>query len=102
MNNDVTLKSIGGFRKIFLDKDLPPNLQACHLAAMASEHQELVELVRRVRHDANNPLTAALGHIQLLLDDPAVTNGEVRDSLRVVESELRRLIGILRQLNEIK
>jgi signal transduction histidine kinase len=72
------------------------------VSAMASDHQEIVELVRRVRHDANNPLTAALGHIQLLLDDPAVTNDEVRDSLRVVENELRRLIGILRQLNEIK
>ena len=24
---------------------------------------EIVELVRRVRHDANNPITAALGHV---------------------------------------
>jgi signal transduction histidine kinase len=102
VDNDVTLKTIRWFRKIFLDNHLPRNLQACHLAAMATDHNELVDLVRRVRHDANNPLTAALGHVQLLLDDPAVTNDEVRDSLRVVESELRRLTGILRQLNEIK
>jgi signal transduction histidine kinase len=64
--------------------------------------QEMVQLVRRVRHDANNPLTAALGHVQLLLDDPAITDPEVIDSLKVVESELRRLTDILRQLNEIK
>ncbi len=63
---------------------------------------EFVQLVRRVRHDANNPLTAALGHVQLLLDDPAVSDPEVVDSLKVVESELRRLTEILRQLNEIK
>jgi signal transduction histidine kinase len=63
---------------------------------------EIVQMVRRVRHDANNPLTAALGHVQLLLDDPAVTDPEVVDSLKVVESELRRLTDILRQLNEIK
>ena len=63
---------------------------------------EFLQLVRRVRHDANNPLTAALGHVQLLLDDPAVTDPEVIDSLKVVESELRRLTDILRQLNEIK
>ena len=63
---------------------------------------ELIQLVRRVRHDANNPLTAALGHVQLLLDDPAVTDPEVIDSLKIVESELRRLTDILRQLNEIK
>jgi signal transduction histidine kinase len=64
--------------------------------------QEIVQLVRRVRHDANNPLTAALGHVQLLLDDPAVTDPEVIESLKVVETELRRLTEILRQLNEVK
>ena len=63
---------------------------------------EIVQTVRRVRHDANNPLTAALGHVQLLLDDPAVTDAEVIESLKIVESELRRLTEILRQLNEIK
>ena len=65
-------------------------------------YTEFLQLVRRVRHDANNPLTAALGHVQLLLDDPAVTDPEVIDSLKVVESELRRLTDILRQLNEVK
>jgi hypothetical protein len=25
---------------------------------------EIVQLVRTVRHDANNPITAALGHVQ--------------------------------------
>lgn len=63
---------------------------------------EVVALVRRIRHDANNPITAALGHVQLLLDDPAVQDAEVIESLRVVESELRRLIGIMRELNEVK
>jgi signal transduction histidine kinase len=63
---------------------------------------EIVQLIRRVRHDANNPLTAALGHVQLLLDDAAVTDPEVIESLKIVESELRRLTDILRQLNQIK
>lgn len=67
-----------------------------------SDLEAIVDLVRRVRHDANNPLTAALGHVQLLLDDPAVIDEEVRESLRVVESELRRLTQILRRLNEVK
>lgn len=62
----------------------------------------MVELVRRVRHDANNPITAALGHVQLLLDDPAVQDPEVLESLQVVESELRRLIEILKQLNAVR
>ena len=69
---------------------------------MSTDINEIVELVRRVRHDANNPLTAALGHVQLLLDDPAIEDEEARESLRIIESELRRLTEILRKLNEIK
>lgn len=69
---------------------------------MTSDLNQIVELVRKVRHDANNPLTAALGHVQLLLDDPAITDDDARESLRVIESELRRLTEILRKLNDIK
>lgn len=64
--------------------------------------QALVDLVRRVRHDANNPITATLGNVQLLLDDPTVTDASVRESLQVVESELRRLIEIMRELNQVR
>ena len=71
-------------------------------AAMSMDIKELAELVRRVRHDANNPLTAALGHVQLLLDDSGIQDVEARESLRVIESELRRLTEILRKLNDIK
>jgi signal transduction histidine kinase len=63
---------------------------------------DIVDLVRRVRHDANNPITAALGHVQLLLEEPAAQDPEVRESLVVVESELRRLIEIMRRLNEVR
>ena len=69
---------------------------------MSADLKEIVDLVRRVRHDANNPLTAALGHVQLLLDDPAITDDDARESMRVIERELRRLTEILRKLNEIK
>lgn len=69
---------------------------------MATNVAELVELVRRVRHDANNPLTAALGHVQLLLDDTAISDPETRESLQIVERELRRLAEILRKLNDVR
>lgn len=68
----------------------------------AERYGEIAELVRRVRHDANNPLTAALGHIQLLLEDPEVPDGETRDVLQLVERELVRLADILRRLNEVR
>ncbi|HEX7120229.1 MAG TPA: histidine kinase dimerization/phospho-acceptor domain-containing protein [Longimicrobiales bacterium] len=61
-----------------------------------------LQLVRAVRHDANNPLTAALGHVQLLLDDPAITDPEVRETLGVVESELHRLADVLRRLSAFR
>jgi signal transduction histidine kinase len=73
------------------------------MGAMSNDRlAEIVQLVRTVRHDANNPITAALGHVQLLLDDPAASDPEVVESLRVVESELRRLIEILRRLGDVQ
>jgi signal transduction histidine kinase len=62
----------------------------------------LVSTVRRIRHDANNPLTVALGHIELLIDEPERLDGDAIDSLTVVASELRRLIEILRRLEQVR
>lgn len=61
----------------------------------------VAETVRQVRHDANNPLTAALGHVQLLLENTEVPQDELRASLRIVEGELLRLVEILRRLKGI-
>ena len=33
-----------------------------------ARYGEMVDRVRKIRHDANSPITAALGHVQLLLD----------------------------------
>lgn len=67
-----------------------------------ARHREMVDLVRRIRHDANSPITAALGHVQLLLDEPGAQDPEVQESLRVVEGELKRLIDILAGLREVR
>lgn len=67
-----------------------------------ARYRELVDRIRRIRHDANSPITAALGHVQLLLEEPVAEDPEVRDSLRVVEGELKRLMGILGELREIR
>lgn len=64
--------------------------------------REMVELVRTIRHDANSPLTAVLGHVQLLLEEPAAQDAEVQESLKVVESEVQRLIKILGELKEVR
>jgi signal transduction histidine kinase len=64
--------------------------------------REMVGLVRKVRHDANSPITAALGHVQLLMEEPAAQDAEVQESLQVVEGEIKRLIDILSRLREVR
>jgi signal transduction histidine kinase len=64
--------------------------------------REMVDLVRETRHDANSPITAALGHVQLLIEDPGAQDPEVQESLKLVESEIKRLIGILERLKAVR
>lgn len=64
--------------------------------------REMVDLVRKIRHDANSPLTAALGHVQLLVDEPGAQDPEVQESLKVVENEIQRLIKILAGLKAVQ
>jgi signal transduction histidine kinase len=63
---------------------------------------ELVAAVRTIRHDAIGPITAALGHVQLLMEEPAAQAAEVQESLKLVESELQRLVEILGRLAELR
>jgi signal transduction histidine kinase len=67
-----------------------------------SRWREMVDLVRMTRHDANSPITAALGHVQLLMEEPAAQDPEVQESLGVVEGELKRLMDILARLKEVR
>jgi signal transduction histidine kinase len=67
-----------------------------------ARYQAMVELVRKTRHDANSPITAALGHVQLLMEDPAAQDAEVQESLRIVEGELKRLTAILGRLKAVQ
>jgi len=62
---------------------------------------QIGELIRSIRHDMNNPLAAALGHVQLLLEGPEIGEGDVREVLEVVERELRRLVDVVRRLDQM-
>ena len=64
--------------------------------------REMVELVRTTRHDAYSPITAALGHVELLLEDPAAQDPDVQESLKLVEREMRRLVEILGRLKDVR
>jgi signal transduction histidine kinase len=69
---------------------------------MDERTRRMYELVREVRHDLNSPLAAALGNVQMLLEDAAVTDGDMRESLQDVEADLRRLAELIRRLSEIR
>ena len=71
-------------------------------AHMDERTRRMYELVREVRHDLNSPLAAALGNVQMLLEDPAVTDGDMRESLQDVEADLRRLAELIRRLSEVR
>src|SRR5690606_21129489 len=82
---------------------LPSDPQPPILPGMRQDHSsDLVAIVRRVRHDANNPLTAALGNVQLALGEETLEEAEVRRTLRVVETELLKLAEILRGLDAVR
>lgn len=61
--------------------------------------QEVRELVARVRHDINNPLTSALAETQLLLMDHP--GGEIAESLEQVQEQLRRIRDLTAELSTI-
>lgn len=50
----------------------------------------------------NGPLTSVLGNVQLLLEDPAVTDPAIRETLREIETDVRRLSAMVRRLSEIR
>ena len=64
--------------------------------------REYAQIVREVRHDMNGPLTSVLGNVQLLLEDPAVTDADVRETLAEIETDIRRLAAMIRRLSEVQ
>jgi signal transduction histidine kinase len=60
-----------------------------------------VGILSKIRHDVNNPLTAALAEIQLLLMD--TTEGtEERQALLTVEQQLHRIRDLIALLNALR
>ena len=69
---------------------------------MSQPTPDMFELVREVRHDLNGPLAAALGNVQLLLEDPRITDVETREVLGDIEADLRRLATMIRRLSDVR
>ncbi|HKZ81483.1 MAG TPA: histidine kinase dimerization/phospho-acceptor domain-containing protein [Pyrinomonadaceae bacterium] len=61
---------------------------------------EIAELVARVRHEINNPLTGLLGQAQLLLRENL--DEKARKRVQTIEELATRLRDIVAQLREIQ
>ena len=64
------------------------------------ELRTVLRFISRARHDINNPLTSGLAETQLLLMD--VEEGEIRESLEVIQDQLRRIRDLVASLSVLK
>jgi DNA-binding response OmpR family regulator len=54
-----------------------------------------------IEHEINNPLSALLGHAELLLMEEGMT-AEQRDSLRIIQEQAGRIAEVVRRLAKLK
>ncbi|HEX3280094.1 MAG TPA: histidine kinase dimerization/phospho-acceptor domain-containing protein [Pyrinomonadaceae bacterium] len=82
----------------------PASLPAAELAALIADYEakmdEVAELITRVRHEINNPLTGVLGQAQLLLREDL--NERARKRAQTIEELAMRLRDIVAQLRQVQ
>jgi signal transduction histidine kinase len=70
------------------------------VAEYEAKLDDVAELIARVRHEMNNPLTGVLGQAQLLLREEL--NEKARNRAEIIEELATRLRDIVGQLREIQ
>lgn len=65
------------------------------------ELRAVLSRLARARHDINNPLTSAMAETQLLLMD-AEADGEMREALETVQTQLRRIRDMVADLRAFR
>lgn len=78
--------------------------EAVRLRALVADYEnqinEIADLVSRVRHEINNPLTGVLGQAQLLLREEL--NDRARKRAEIIEQLARRLTDIVAELRLVQ
>ncbi|MEP6742328.1 MAG: histidine kinase dimerization/phospho-acceptor domain-containing protein [bacterium] len=86
------------------DKQNPATVSAEELNALVADYEakmdEVAELITRVRHEMNNPLTGVLGQAQLLLREDL--NERARKRVETIEELAIRLRDIVAQLRQVQ
>ncbi|MGH9967015.1 MAG: histidine kinase dimerization/phospho-acceptor domain-containing protein [Pyrinomonadaceae bacterium] len=70
------------------------------VADYAARLEAIAELITRVRHEINNPLTGVLGQAQLLLREDL--NDKARKRAETIEELAMRLRDIVAQLRDVQ
>ena len=86
------------------DEQRPASVSAVELTALIADYEakmdEVAELITRVRHEINNPLTGVLGQAQLLLREEL--SERARKRAETIEELAIRLRDIVAQLREVQ
>jgi signal transduction histidine kinase len=88
------------------DENLPAGEGEEKNRALVAEYEaridEVAELIARVRHEINNPLTGVLGQAQLLLREELSEKARKRaHTIEELAIRLRDIVGQLRQVQKI-
>lgn len=86
------------------DEERPASPSTVELNALIADYEakmdEVAELITRVRHEINNPLTGVLGQAQLLLREDL--NESARKRAQTIEELAIRLRDIVAQLRQVQ
>jgi signal transduction histidine kinase len=86
------------------DEQRPASVSSAELNALIADYEakidEVAELITRVRHEINNPLTGVLGQAQLLLREEL--SERARKRAETIEELAIRLRDIVAQLREVQ
>ena len=70
-------------------------------ASYEAKFEEVAELITRVRHEINNPLTGVLGQAQLLLREDLPDRARKRaESIEEMAIRIRDIVAELRQIQK--
>ncbi len=86
------------------DEQSPVSVSPAEMNALIADYEakidEVAELITRVRHDINNPLTGVLGQAQLLLREDL--SEQARKRAVTIEELAVRMRDIVAQLRDVQ
>ncbi len=82
------------------DNDAEERIRAI-VAGYEARLNEVAELIARVRHEINNPLTGVLGQAQLLLREELTEKARKRaETIEELAIRIRDIVALLRQIQK--